>query len=102
MKEKKKTFELPHVLIVLLIIMLVVAILTYVVPSGAFERIYDPQTDREIVQPDQFSFLEEKDPIGFLDFFQAIYQGFVEGADIIAGLLPGFPNIHTSIRESRE
>ena len=50
MKEKKKTFELPHVLIVLLIIMLVVAILTYVVPSGAFERIYDPQTDREIVQ----------------------------------------------------
>ena len=87
MKEKKKTFELPHVLIVLLIIMLVVAILTYVVPSGAFERIYDPQTDREIVQPDQFSFLEEKDPIGFLDFFQAIYQGFVEGADIIAGLL---------------
>ena len=25
--------------------------------------------------------------VGFLDFFQAIYQGFVEGADIIAGLL---------------
>ncbi len=87
MKEKKKSFELPHVLIVLLIIMLVVALLTYIVPSGAFERIYDPETDREIVQPDQFSFLEEKDPIGFLDFFQAIYQGFVEGADIIAGLL---------------
>ena len=68
-------------------IMLAVALLTYIVPSGAFERVYDPETDRDIVQPDQFNFLDEKDPIGFLDFFQAIYQGFVEGADIIAGLL---------------
>ncbi|MCI8609908.1 MAG: hypothetical protein HFE73_09720 [Firmicutes bacterium] len=87
MKEKKKHFEMPHVLIVLLLIMLAVALLTYIVPSGAFERVYDAETDREIVQPDKFFFLDEKDPIGFLDFFQAIYQGFVEGADIIAGLL---------------
>ena len=76
--KKKRTFEMPHVIIVLLMIMLVVALLTYIVPSGAFERVYDPETDRDIVQPDQFNFLDEKDPIGFLDFFQAIYQGFVE------------------------
>ena len=85
--KKKRTFEMPHVIIVLLMIMLAVALLTYIAPSGAFERVYDPETDRDIVQPDQFHFLDEKDPIGFLDFFQAIYQGFVEGADIIAGLL---------------
>lgn len=87
MKEKKKSFEMPHVIVVLLLIMLAVAILTYIVPSGQFERVYDPTTDRDIVQPDQFNFLDEKNPIGFLNFFQAIYQGFVEGADIIAGLL---------------
>ena len=85
--KKKRRFEMPHVIIVLLMIMLAVALLTYIAPSGAFERVYDPETDRDIVQPDQFHFLDEKDPIGFLDFFQAIYQGFVEGADIIAGLL---------------
>lgn len=85
--KKKKSFEMPHVIIVLLMIMLAVAILTYVVPSGEFARVYDAAADRDIVQPDQFSYLDDKNPIGFLDFFQAIYQGFVEGADIIAGLL---------------
>lgn len=87
MKEKKKSFEMPHVLVVMLLIMVAVAILTYIVPSGTFERVYDAETEREIVQPNQFSFLSEKDPIGFLDFFQAIYEGFVDGADIIGGLL---------------
>lgn len=36
--KKKRTFEMPHVIIVLLMIMLVVALLTYIVPSGAFPK----------------------------------------------------------------
>ena len=34
---------MPHVIIVLLMIMLAVALLTYIAPSGAFERVYDPE-----------------------------------------------------------
>ena len=39
--ERKRKFEMPHVIVVLLIIMTCVAILSYIVPSGQFERVYD-------------------------------------------------------------
>lgn len=85
--KKRKHFEMPHVLIVLLVIMVTVAALTYTVPSGEFVRVFDEVTGRDVVQPDQFHFIEKEAPVGFLEFFQAIYNGFVGGADIIGGLL---------------
>ena len=84
---KKKKFEMPHVIVVLLIIMVVVAILTYIVPSGQFERVYDEVSGRDVVNPDEFHYVEAENPVTFFGFFQAIYQGFVNGADIIGGLL---------------
>lgn len=84
---EKKTFKMPHVFVILLIMMLFVTILTYVIPSGQYVREPDPITGMPIVVPDSFTFMEKTDPIGIIDFFSSIYTGIVEGSIIIASLL---------------
>ena len=48
MKTKKK-LQLPHVYVLLLVIMCVILLITYVVPSGEYDRIMDPNSGRELV-----------------------------------------------------
>lgn len=86
MEEKKKTFKMPHVFIILMIIMLIVVAISYLVPSGEFEKTVG-ENGTQIVNPDNFQYVEQKDPIGFMDYFKSIYNGIVDGAVIIASLL---------------
>ena len=86
-KETKKSgFHMPHVFIILLLIMLFVVILSYVIPSGSYERITDEATGISVVDPDTFQYVENEDPITFLDYFEAVYNGFVNGATIMCTL----------------
>ena len=87
MEANKKSFKMPHVFAVLMILMLFATILTYVVPSGQFERIADPATGRPVLVPGSFQFVEKTDMIGFMDFFSSIYTGMVEGGIIMSSLL---------------
>lgn len=87
MEANKKSFKMPHVFAVLMILMLFTTILTYVVPSGQFERIADPATGRPVLVPGSFQFVEKTDMIGFMDFFSSIYTGMVEGGIIMSSLL---------------
>lgn len=78
--KKKKGFQMPHVYLVILILMLFVAILTYIVPAGAYETVdgaIDPSTYTRIDQT----------PVSFMQFFTAIPQGFIESANIIGCVL---------------
>ena len=86
-KETKKSgFHMPHVFIILLLIMLFVVILSYVIPSGSYERITDEATGISVVDPDTFQYVENENPITFMDYFEAIYNGFVNGATIMGTL----------------
>lgn len=86
-KETKKSgFHMPHVFIILLLIMLFVVILSYVIPSGSYERITDEATGISVVDPDTFQYVENENPITFLDYFEAVYNGFVNGATIMGTL----------------
>ena len=38
-KNSSTGFQMPHVFIILLIIMLFVVVLSYIVPSGSYERL---------------------------------------------------------------
>ncbi|WP_191399583.1 YfcC family protein [Flavonifractor sp. An306] len=78
--QKKKGFSLPHVYAVILILMLLVAIMTYVVPAGSYVRVDNA------VDPDSFTYAEQT-PVGFLGFFTAIHQGVVESSSIIGTVL---------------
>lgn len=66
--------------------MLLVWIISFLVPSGNFERVMDSKIGREIVNPDKFS-LVKKTYITVPQFFQAFYLGITNGISIMANLL---------------
>ncbi len=86
MEKKKRSFAMPHVFIILTLIMLLVWIISFIVPSGNFERVLDANSGREIVDPDVFNFVD-KVYITPGTFFQTFYNGVVGGISIIANLL---------------
>lgn len=79
--NQKKGFQMPHVFIILFCIMILVTVLSYIIPSGTFER------EGNVVNPDQFQFIEQENPISFQDFWSAIHVGFVNAATIMGSLL---------------
>lgn len=85
--EKNKKFEIPHVYIILMIVMLIVVILSIVVPSGEYVREIDEATGRTIVDSTSYHVIEKPPIVGPLKFFGAIYEGSVKAAGIIMSLL---------------
>ncbi len=84
-KTEKKGFHMPHVFIILLAIMLFIVVLSYIIPSGMYERFEDA-AGITVINPDTFSYVENENPITFMDYFEAIYTGFVNGATIMGTL----------------
>ncbi len=84
--NKKKSFQMPHVYAILFIIMLLVTLLSYIIPNGEFERTLT-ESGQTLVNTDNFQFIKNEDPIGFMDFFSSIYTGFVEAGTIMGSLL---------------
>ena len=77
--EKKKR-EIVHVYVLLFAMCIVVALLTYVIPAGSYEReTVDGQT---IVVAGSYQ-LEERDPIGIFDLFNSVAKGWSQSASII-------------------
>ncbi|SCZ78581.1 YfcC family protein [Acidaminobacter hydrogenoformans] len=93
-KSKKKGFQLPHVYIIFLIVMLLVVGLSWIVPSGEYARVADPNTGAMIVDPTQFASGVEAKPITVFDYFKALHNGVVESAGIIVMLLLASGSIH--------
>ena len=84
--KQSRGFRMPHVFIILLLIMLLVAALSYLVPSGSYDRVVDESTGISVVDPDTFRYVENENPVTFLDYFEAVYSGFVNGASIMGTL----------------
>ena len=81
MEKKKKGFEFPHTYVMLLCMVLIMAVLTYVIPAGEYERVEDPNTGRMVINPDNFVEVESN-PTKFFDLFKAIPRGMNDAADI--------------------
>jgi len=71
---------MPDSYVILFIMLIIATILTYLLPSGLFER--DDSADVPTVIPGSYSAVDSE-PIGFLDFFLSIQEGMVDAADII-------------------
>ncbi|WP_419025158.1 YfcC family protein [Emergencia sp.] len=84
--EKKHKFSLPDTLVLLIFIVIVAGILTYIVPAGSFERIFDEGTGRDLVQAGTYATID-KTPVNLFAMFTAIPQGFIEAGSIIALVL---------------
>ncbi|WP_242826488.1 YfcC family protein [Caldisalinibacter kiritimatiensis] len=79
--QEKKKFKVPHTYVILFSVIIVMAILTYIIPAGQFDRIEGPK-GRTIVDPDSFHTVEQN-PTTFFDLFKAVPNGMKDAAKIV-------------------
>ncbi len=82
-----KKRQIPHTYVIVFFIIVLAAMLTWFVPGGTFERttkIVDG-TEREIIKPESFNYTENQPQTW--QIFSAIFDGFVDKADIIVFIL---------------
>lgn len=78
----KKRFKIPHTYALLFFVIILVAVLTYMVPAGEFDRAEDPATGRIFVVPDSYHEVENN-PLSFFETFKAIPAGMEKSGYII-------------------
>ena len=78
---KKKWYEsIPHPVVMLFIIIVFTAFLSYILPAGTYERkLVD---GRQLVIPGSYKTITST-PVGLMDLFKAIPMGFIEASRII-------------------
>ncbi len=82
----RRPFELPHPLALLLAGIAAAAVLTWLLPAGAFDRRDDPATGRRVVVAGTYHRVPPA-PVGPLAAAVALPRGFVAAAEVIAVVL---------------
>lgn len=87
MEKKKKGPKLPHTLVLIYILVVMMYLLTWLVPSGEFDRIQIKVEDtiRTVTKPGTFKYIDKK-TVGLEALLIAPIQGFEYGALIIVFL----------------
>jgi uncharacterized ion transporter superfamily protein YfcC len=78
----RKYIKMPHTFVLLVILTLLAAALTYMVPSGEFERAKDPTSGKTLVVPNSYHAVEG-DPVSLLEVPKAIVKGLIDSSDIV-------------------
>lgn len=80
----KTGFKMPDIYIVLAIFILVMAVLTYVVPAGQYDRekVETPHGLKELVVAGTYKQVEQH-PVGFMDIVTSIPDGLTRAAGIV-------------------
>jgi uncharacterized ion transporter superfamily protein YfcC len=80
--KTKKKFKMPHIFVVLYSIILVMAVLSYFIPAGVYDRVEDAATGRSIIDPDSYHIIEST-PTTLMQFFEAFPKGFVDAGWVV-------------------
>lgn len=81
-REAKKHFKVPHIYVILFSFIALMAICTYIVPAGIYNRVPVEGTSRMMIDATSYHTVD-RTPIGLLDLFIAIPQGFVEAGWVV-------------------
>ncbi len=81
-KAQKKKFRFPHVYTLLSALIVFAFVMTFVIPSGTFERVVDEATKRTVVQNGSFHLIEKK-PLSLMDLPMSLVTGLQKSANII-------------------
>ena len=83
-KKFLEGFKVPHTLVIVSAILLIVAVATYLVPGGAYEKMVN-EAGKTVVMDGSFQYTDSY-PQGIFKVLQAPIEGIVGGAEIIAFL----------------
>lgn len=53
---KKKALQAPHIFLILAALLLLASALTWVIPSGSYDRVFNEATNQTVVVPDSFTY----------------------------------------------
>ena len=88
---KKKKFVMPDTLIIVAAVVLLVAILSWIIPSGTYdyEQMEAAGRMRDVAIDGTYRVIDKSEvtTTGFLGFFSSLYRGCVEAADVIFMIL---------------
>ena len=87
-KKVNGGIKIPHTLVIIFAIIILVAIATYIVPGGAYERVVTEVNgqSRTVVLNGSFTYVENESQ-GLFQVMQAPVKGIEQSAEIIAFLL---------------
>ncbi|KPI48598.1 C4-dicarboxylate ABC transporter [Clostridioides difficile] len=81
---KKKRFTMPQTLTIIFLLIVVMAVLTWIVPSGNFERV--DIDGRSVVVAGTYE-KAPSNPQGITDVFSAPINGFIDAAEVVGFVL---------------
>lgn len=79
--------KFPHTYVIIFYLIIIAAALTWIVPGGRFERklVVVNGTEREVIAGNSFTYIENQPQTW--QVFSALFDGFVDKADIIVFIL---------------
>lgn len=81
-QPKKKGIKIPHPIKLLFSVIFFMAVLSYVLPAGQYDRIKSPITGKMVVDPATYHQVENT-PVTILQLFSSIPRGMAAGQEII-------------------
>lgn len=93
LQAKKKGFTMPHTFVILLVIILFAAALTWIIPSGEYARVEDPVSGKKVVDASAFAYVENVH-VNIQDIPMLIIKAFSANADLIMLILLSGGAIH--------
>ena len=85
--EKKETkLKAINPMFFLVIIILLCALASYIVPAGTYERVFDAVSEREIVDPNSFHYIDQN-PVSLFSLLMSVTLGMQNAAYVIFFLL---------------
>ncbi len=82
-KAKKFKLTMPDTAAFFMIMIVITAILTLIIPSGAFDRMVDPETGRTLVVDGTYQAIDAPS-ITIEQILTSVFRGLIDGADIVA------------------
>ena len=78
----KKKFVFPNTYVIIILMMIVAILLTWIIPSGEFERVKDEVSKQSIIIPGTFKYIENN-PISLFKIPVYIMKGLAKASDIV-------------------
>ncbi|MEX6494496.1 YfcC family protein [Fusobacterium animalis] len=78
----KKKFVFPNTYVIIILMMIIAILLTWIIPSGEFERVKDEVSKQSIIIPGTFKYIENN-PISLFKIPVYIMKGLAKASDIV-------------------
>ena len=78
----KRQWKVPHTYVIIMAFVIFMAIMTYVIPAGQYGTYMDEATGRELVDPQNFTYVENQ-PVSLMQVLTSITAGMQGVADVI-------------------